>query len=234
MIITIVDVETDGVHDGCIALEYAIANYDIESRSIINSASTIVRTTSPSLDTIESTQKLTGINPELIKACNNQAKLIYSNICDFFESSFVHSDIVMAYNAEFDKQFFTRPAKWLCAYRDIDWIMDNEFAKPSTLVNLAVSYGIPVNAAHRAMADVMLLARVLSASNNLDELIIDALEPKYRVVASVSYNRKEEAKALGFKWDGQLKQWWRYANERQIEDYRTKGVEVELIGDGNF
>ena len=128
-------------------------------------------------------------------------------------------DAVLAHNASFDRSFVPETMRdlkpWICTMDDVEW------PKPcssKSLIAIAVAHGLGVVAAHRALADVDLIARLLERSVELgadvEAMLTRAMRPKVRVVADVPRSRNDELKAAGFRWDPDRREWWR----RVVED----------------
>jgi DNA polymerase-3 subunit epsilon len=123
-------------------------------------------------------------------------------------------DAVVAYNSEFDRSFvpedFRDMKPWICAMSDIDWPRPSNSKK---LTEMALAHGLGVVQAHRALADVELIVRLLERSielgANVEVMLTRALRPKGRVVANLPRSRNDELKAAGFRWDPDRREWWK-------------------------
>ena len=87
---------------------------------------------------------------------------------------FERSDVVVAHNASFDRRFVhalvpeSRSCQWLCSCRGIAW---KSHGMPNgRLQDLIAHHDIDPGQAHRAMSDVVALARLLAKRRYLDEL----------------------------------------------------------------
>lgn len=142
------------------------------------------------------------------------------------------ADVIVAHRAEFDRQFVTAQARkaapWVCSKTEIDWPLGEP---GSSLINLALAHGVGVVSAHRAMADVDILARLLtrvaeigphlpawfpaSAEGReahqpiLVRMLAQAMRPRVRVVSLAPFSQKDHVKAAGFLWDADKKVWWK-------------------------
>jgi len=131
------------------------------------------------------------------------------------------ADAIMSYGAEFDRRYTGElypmlsadPLPWICAMDDIDWPCPSA---SKSLVTVALAHNVGVVSAHRAMADVdtlsRLLTRVSEMGHNLGELLRRAMRPKARyIVAARTFDpeRNQLAKEAGFRWDPDTKTWGR-------------------------
>ena len=83
-------------------------------------------------------------------------------------------------------------------------------------MTLALAHGIPVWAAHRALTDCIYLAQVLERDPLLEQHLAEGLQPRQRVAADLPYSRREEARAAGFRWVAEAKQWQRRCSAEQV------------------
>lgn len=138
------------------------------------------------------------------------------------------ADVIVAHNAEFDRQFCPDLGKpWACSENDIQW---PGRARGGNLAGLALSLGLGVASAHRAMCDVDTLARVLTRlaekGEDLEAMMKVAMRPKKKYQAIVSYDTNQLAKDAGFRWDPQKKIWWRMM---PVEDAKTLPFKVKVV-----
>lgn len=137
-----------------------------------------------------------------------------------------YADAYVAHNADFDRQWVgdllpDRP--WICTCHGITW--PNLRPSPS-LASLALAYGVPVWAAHRALTDCAYLAHVFERDPQLESHIEEGLLPQILLKACVSFADKDLAKEAGFRWMPEAKEWQRKCNERQAASlpFRTRPV----------
>ena len=141
------------------------------------------------------------------------------------------STCIVAHNAEFDKGFVeakgivlndknNSPLEWICSYRDISYDIETENKKLSTL---AEAYEVKSDGAHRALADVTMLAHILFKVPNIEEQVFSAIEnkkkPEIKIISLAPFEMKEDVKKAGFRWNPQDKTWWkniRAANESEV------------------
>lgn len=126
------------------------------------------------------------------------------------------ADAIACHNAEFDQQWFAQSKEWtalpwLCTAFDFSWPAATR--KVSSLVNLALEHGIGVSSAHRALTDCELIAalfdRMPMYGQDLQAMFTHAARPKALFQSLQPFDRNAEAKAAGFKWDGEKKRWTR-------------------------
>ena len=140
-----------------------------------------------------------------------------------FQAMLTSADAVLAHNVSFDRQWFgqaqlpplTRP--WICSMEDIRWPADRQLRARPSVRDLALAYGVPVWAAHRALTDCTYLVQVLQRCPELELLLQQALEPRRLVRARVSYDERQLAKEAGFRWNEPVRgAWSRRLSEREI------------------
>lgn len=206
----ILDTETTGLSPTTDSLcEVAGVLFSVEHRAVIQQVSFLL----PVDD--NPVQHINGISPEL---ASWRAPLHALPL--FLEMASV-SDAFLAHNAAFDRQWIDprltpalRSIPWICTCEGIRW--PGLRANPS-LLELALAYGVPVWAAHRALTDCTYLAQVLARDPDLEAHLLQGLEPRRLVVAHVSYGNREQAKAAGFRWDPAARQWSRRCSQSEIE-----------------
>jgi len=132
-----------------------------------------------------------------------------------FAAMVEHCDAVLAHNAAFDRQWFTaggmlppiaRP--WICSMEDIHWPAERQLRPTPSVRDLALAYGVPVWAAHRALTDCIYLAQVLERCEQLEQLLQAALEPRQLFRAKLGYNERHQAKQAGFRWNDPVPGAW--------------------------
>ena len=141
-----------------------------------------------------------------------------------FEALLAAADAVLAHNAAFDAQWFGQgplPAidkPWICSMDDIRWPPERQLRAAPSVRDLALAYGVPVWAAHRALTDCTYLVQVLERCTNLEELLVAALEPKQLFRANLSYAERHRAKEAGFRWNDPVRgAWTRRLSEREAQ-----------------
>lgn len=223
----IVDTETTGLDPAADSLcEVGAILFSVPHRAVIQQVSFLLPIDNNPV------QAINGIIPEL---ATWRAPL---HALPLFLEMASLSDAFLAHNAEFDRQWIEplltpalRSLPWICTCEGIRW--PGLRLNPS-LLELALAYGVPVWAAHRALTDCTYLAHVLARDPDLEAHLLQGLEPRRMVVAQVSYDDREQAKAAGFRWDPAAKQWSRRCSQSEIDDLpfpvREAATEAERYG----
>ena len=160
---------------------------------------------------------------------------------DCFGAMVEHCDAVLAHNATFDRQWFTgggmlppiaRP--WICSMEDIHWPAERQLRPTPSVRDLALAYGVPVWAAHRALTDCIYLAQVLERCEPLEQLLLAALEPRQLFRAKLGYSERHQAKQAGFRWNDPVPgAWTRRLSLREARalPFAVQAVETEAHRD---
>ena len=197
----LLDTETQGL-DASVhkTIEVAVTLFDVKLGKPVASYASLIRADSNAAESIN------GI-PASMLATAPEADVVWRCVKWLIEPA----QVIIAHRAEFDRQFcppLERP--WICSKVDVRW---PDGRRGEHLVQLALSLGLGVASAHRAMADVDTIARILTRvhemGNDLEAMFLHALRPKLRCVALASFEEKELVKSHGFLWDPKMKHWWR-------------------------
>ncbi|MEX0587767.1 MAG: 3'-5' exonuclease [Cyanobium sp.] len=139
-----------------------------------------------------------------------------------FEALLAAADAVLAHNAAFDAQWFGRDPlpsiskPWICSMEDIHWPAERQLRATPSVRDLALAYGVPVWAAHRALTDCTYLVQVLERCSLLEDLLVAAMEPRLLFRANLSYSERHRAKEAGFRWNDPVRgAWSRRLSERE-------------------
>lgn len=140
--------------------------------------------------------------------------------------------IEVAHNAEFDSKKMVGDTRflplaslpWVCTMSDFKWPLATK--EQGSLINLALDHGIGVASAHRALTDCRLIAALFDRMADLPAMFDVAMRPKALFQALVPFERKDEAKAAGFKWNGSDKTWTR---QMAIEDAAALSFPVRRL-----
>jgi DNA polymerase-3 subunit epsilon len=141
-----------------------------------------------------------------------------------FEAMVESADALLAHNAAFDRQWFGHGPlpflgkPWICSMDDIRWPPERRLRNTPSVTDLALAYGVPVWAAHRALTDCIYLAQVLERCSDLEALLQAALEPRRLYRACLSYAERHRAKEAGFRWNQPVSNAWsRRLSEREAD-----------------
>ena len=213
--VLIVDVETTGLDPAKdVVIEVAAMLYSLEHTTVLESISSLARSETgnaaeainriPAAALVQAPPAAVVVEAMVGMACRGEAHAI------------------LAHNADFDRSFlwsflgkpgfgFHLVTPWVCTKADIAWPCQQK--QGESLVTLALAHDLGVATAHRAMADCDLIARLLTRSRqigaDIDAMIARGLRPKAEFIAVVPFERKDEAKAAGFAWDGVKREWRR-------------------------
>ena len=151
-----------------------------------------------------------------------------------FEALVEAADVVLAHNAAFDRQWFGRGAlpaidkPWLCSMEDLRWPPERQLRATPSVRDLALAYGVPVWAAHRALTDCIYLAQVFERCPELESLLQAGLEPRRLYRARLSYEERHKAREAGFRWNEPISgAWSRRLSEREAALLSFPVVAVE-------
>ena len=130
----------------------------------------------------------------------------------------------VAHNAPFDMGFLLRganpPEAWLTIH-SLPWIDTRtdlplaEEATSSRLQHLLADHGIIQPFRHRALFDALGCCLLL-AKYPIEEVVRRAKAPTVTLIAQVSYDDRELAKARRYRWDGATKTW-----SRKLKDFEA-------------
>lgn len=211
MKLLVVDTETTGLDPakGCECIEVAAALYSVPHRSTLQSVGFLLPIdNNPAIH-------INRIDPAI-----TQLDQPWRTALALFSEMAAVADAVMAHNAAFDRKWFGRGRlphlhlPWICSM-ELDWGK----IPGRSLTAVALANGIAVTPdAHRALSDVTTLTSILSKRSDLEALIQNALKPRDQYKALIPYNRKEEAKELGFRWDNDKRSWIKSLSREEIAD----------------
>ena len=202
--ILILDTETTGLDnekDDC--LEVGSILFNVKNRSVLAQQSFLLPVE------INNAEKINNIPAEITRLPQPLSEAI-----KYFESLVRVSDVIVAHNAEFDMKWFGLKKlpqirkQWICSMDDITWPVDRQLKTRPSVRDLALAYGVPVWNAHRALTDCIYLAEVFKRCDELETLLIRALEPKVLIRAEISYEKRHLAKNAGFRWNDLIKGAW--------------------------
>jgi DNA polymerase-3 subunit epsilon len=163
--------------------------------------------------------ELTGITDEMLNTWGVAPKAALATL----NGMMMNADFVVAHNGSlFDKPLYKaeciRHGKDIVDKTWIDTRTDVEFPKhikARKLTHLAAEHGFANPFSHRAVFDVLTMMKILG-EYNIHEVIELAAQPLIHSVAVVSFQKKDLAKARGYYWDGDKKNWFKPMKEGQF------------------
>lgn len=202
--ILILDLETSGLDPKTDhVVEIGAALWSVKERSLVCAYSTIVQAAANAAAAVN------GI-PEPLLASGRSVVEAWKLVGGWV----ARADAIVGHNVEdFDRLF--APAGWDQGKPWIDTMTDIAWPRESgskSLTAIALAHGLGVASAHRALTDVLLLARLLERAAefaDVEAMLVRGLRPKALFQAVVSYDDREKAKAEGFRWDAPSKRWIR-------------------------
>ena len=224
----ILDTETSGLDpevDSC--LEVGAILFDVASCSVLAQQSFLLPVETNAAEAINR-----------IPAAVTRLPQPWSEGMSWFQNLVAAADVLVAHNAAFDRQWFGRGAlpavarPWLCSMDDIRWPADRQLRSRPSVRDLALAYGVPVWAAHRALTDCIYLAEVFARCDDLETLLQRGLEPRRLMRARVSFDERHQAKEAGFRWNDPIKgAWTRRLSERECSELTFPVVAVDICSD---
>lgn len=202
MKVCIIDTETTGTDEAAVCIEVAAARYDLTYGLEDCFSSLVQAEDNPAFE-------VNGIPAELLYDAAPPSSVWLA--ADRLARGCA---CVVAHNAEFDRRFAPplgrylpddSPLPWVCSMDDIDW---PHRSGSKSLAGLCLAHNVGVEAAHRAIADVMLLVRLFDRmreqGRDVRAMIERAMRPKALfVVAERKFDKARNAlaKGAGFRWD---------------------------------
>ncbi len=225
----ILDTETTGLdpeRDHCI--EVGAVLFHVPSRAVLSQLSLLLPCQS------NPAKAINGIDAAVSRLEQPwQAGLIY------FQELVASADAMVAHNAAFDRAWFGRghlpgiEKPWICSMDDLRWPSECRLKTTPSVRDLALAYGIPVWAAHRALTDCIYLAQVFERCEALESLLLAGLEPRRLYRAELPYEQRHRARDAGFRWNEPVpKAWSRRLSEREVKelDFPVRPVEPDAAG----
>ena len=224
----ILDTETTGLEPvSAQCIEVGAVLFHVPSRSVLSQVSFLLPTAA------NPAEHVNGIAAEVTRLSQPwQAGLQH------FLALLAGADAVLAHNAAFDAKWFglgqlppiDKP--WICSMDDIEWPPERHLRPAPSVRDLALAYGVPVWAAHRALTDCIYLVQVLERCGDLEGLLAAAMEPKLLYRANLPYAERHKAKQAGFRWNEPVRgAWSRRLSKRQAEflPFPVQRVEADSV-----
>ena len=223
----ILDTETTGLdprQHQCI--EVGAVLFDVPRRAVLSQISFLLPCDQ------NPARSVNGIDPEV-----SRLPQPWPQALECFEAMLAAADVVLAHNAAFDRQWFGQgplPAidkPWLCSMEDLRWPAERQLRATPSVRDLALAYGVPVWAAHRALTDCIYLAQVFERCPELERLLQAGLEPRRLYRARLSYEERHKAREAGFRWNEPISgAWSRRLSEQEAALLSFPVVQVEDQG----
>ena len=220
----ILDTETTGLdssRDQCI--EVGAVLFDVTHRAVLGQISFLLPCSE------NPARGINGIDPAVTRLPQP-----WEQALECFEAMLAAADLVVAHHAAFDRQWFGHgplPAidkPWLCSMEDLRWPPQKQLRANPSVRDLALAYGVPVWAAHRALTDCIYLAQVFERCPELEQLLVAGLEPRRLYRARLGYEERHKAREAGFRWNEPISgAWSRRLSDREAALLNFPVVAVE-------
>jgi len=200
----ILDTETTGLEPGnhqCI--EVGALLFDVPHRAVLSQISFLLPCQSNDAEAING-----------IAAAVTRLSQPWPQALAYFQTLVAAADQVLAHNAAFDRQWFGHghlpqiEKPWLCSMEDLRWPPERNLRANPSVRDLALAYGVPVWAAHRALTDCIYLAQVFERCEDLEGLLAAGLEPRQLYRAQLPYEERHRARQAGFRWNDPVPRAW--------------------------
>lgn len=219
----IIDTETTGLEDTARVIEVGAILYSVDNQCSLQELATLLPADGNAAESIN------RIKVEALREIGFTQSA--SMAMELLFSMSKSADVYVAHNAEFDsKRVFGQTdflplaeLPWVCTKSDFRWPCGKE---QDSLINTALANGVPVASAHRALTDCRLIAALFDRMADLPAMFEVAMRPKALFEALVPFERKDEAKAAGFKWNGTDRTWTR---QMAIDDVAALSFPVRQI-----
>lgn len=226
MEILVVDTETTGLDPkNDYLIEIAAVLWSVKYKSILMQVSTLI---SYSHNIINSAEPINKISSTLLKE-----DFPYQSVLETINQMSFSAKYICAHNADFDKEFCKKivglkiPLSGWIDTQDIPY-PKSQYCRGTSLNNLAITHGIPIVEAHRALDDCRTLTKLLSLVPNLEEELKRASRPKI-LVKSLEEKPGTLSKIHGFKWHSIIPySWAKYMPEDDIKNLPFKAVKVSV------
>ncbi len=215
MLVLGLDLETSGLApESDEIIEIGAVLWDVERAYPLKVLSVMVKPSAP-LDS--QVTQITGLTSEDLErwgiTCQEALKQL-SDLAQWAECIVAHNGL------GFDKKFLEVAWKECPDFQVglpwVDTMYDLPFSEnigTRKLDYLAAEHGFLNPFSHRALFDVLTMLKILSNYSFADVLQLSR-SPLVKVVAQVSFEEKDKAKELGFRWDPKQRVW--YSEMKQV------------------
>lgn len=226
----LIDTETDGVDPSVNrVIEIGAILFSVKNACVISAWSELIRPDDVELNPpTNAAESANRIAPQALEGGVTYAEAIAS-----LQLLSGRADAAVAHNAVFDHGFLGTvldPLPWICSMDDIEWPRPGG---SQALIAIALAHDVGVVQAHRALADCYILARLLERVHELrpgclPAMLARAMRPKVLYQAMVSFEDKEKAKAVRFRWEPETRRWLRRMAPEDVADldFPVRDVEV--------
>jgi DNA polymerase-3 subunit epsilon len=215
--VAIVDTETttlDPATGACV--EVGLVVWDVATKAVERCFSDVLPAASNPAESVN------GIPAKLLASLGGAPEA--ARVWKRFEALSEGCDAYVAHNADFDRDWLPNGLAmrfpWICSMSDVDWPRAPQYGPAKSVVNLCLSHGVGVVHAHRAIADCLSIAAVLTRcaelGHDVEAMLGRGLRPKVLVHSTAPFKDKDAVKDAGFHWDGAAKVWWRSMPEEDI------------------
>lgn len=227
-LVLITDTETTGFRNSDLVVEVAMILYSLVHAAPVTTFSTLIPVKAPPGSAIGgmTAEEVHGIPQSLLDLATPLPQtpsytVVLHDLMD-------RADAVLAHSASFDKRMLKQAGtldrelvdekKWVCTMANIRW--PRKYSGKS-LISVALAHGVPVVAAHRALTDCDIIARLLTKVHemgyNIVEMVQRAMEPHITVQALVSKAEKDQASACGFFFRNDPPRWLKLVPEADFK-----------------
>lgn len=231
-----IDIESSGLEpkaDRIIELGVVLLDWDTKMPMAMLSELVDPKMENEEFKLPEEITALTGITEAALEEFGGFEKDVLAKL----DAMAATADFYVGHNANvFDRLFleeaYRRNGMTLAEKPWIDTLTDVRFPetiKTRNLNYLAADHQTINPFRHRAVFDVLTMFKVMGFYD-LNEIIARAAEPTLYVQAVVSFDEKEKAKELGFRWFAPDKIWWRSWKSSDYEAVKdTCGFKTRLL-----
>jgi DNA polymerase III alpha subunit (gram-positive type) len=218
-LVALLDVETTGTDNDAVAIEVAAALYDTTHAAVTESYATLIRHDSNAAEAVNRI-------PSGLLASARPREEAWGRVLKVT----AEAAAFCAWNDTFDRRFVPSQIAgkpWLDAM-DLDW------PRPCAsrgLVAVALAHDLGVAHAHRAAADVELMARLLTRARelgaDLDAMVAKGLRPRALFVSLAPFEEKDIVKKHAFRWNDPIPGKW--ARRMAIDDAASLPFKVQQV-----